>query len=73
MESPGWAVFGWAFLQSLPVIDKYRSVYSQPSIRQSTGSPVKELEKVPKKLKRFAAPWEEQQYELPSISRAPWD
>jgi hypothetical protein len=34
---------------------------------------MKELEKVPKELKGFAAPYEEQQYELISISRAPWD
>jgi hypothetical protein len=33
---------------------------------------MKELEKVPKELKGFAAPWEEQ-YELTSNSRAPWD
>jgi hypothetical protein len=32
-----------------------------------------ELEKVPKELKGFAAPKEEQQYELTSISTAPWD
>jgi hypothetical protein len=36
--------------------DKYISGCSQPSIRQSTGSPMKELEKVPKELKGFAAP-----------------
>jgi hypothetical protein len=29
---------------------------SQPSIGWNTGSPVKELEKVPKELKGFAAP-----------------
>jgi hypothetical protein len=34
---------------------------------------MKELEKVPKDLKRFAAPYEEQQYELTSTTRAPWD
>jgi hypothetical protein len=39
----------------------------------STGSPVKELEKVPKELKGFAALSEEQQYELTSTPRAPWD
>jgi hypothetical protein len=32
---------------------------------------MEELEKVPKELKRFAAPQEEQQYELASILRAP--
>jgi hypothetical protein len=34
---------------------------------------MKELEKVPKELKGFTAPWEEQQYELTSTPRAPWD
>jgi hypothetical protein len=34
---------------------------------------MKELEKVPKKLKGFAAPKVEQQYELASMPRAPWD
>jgi hypothetical protein len=32
---------------------------------------MKELEKVPKELKGFAAPQEEEQYELTSIPRAP--
>ena len=40
------------------VPDKYRSGCSQPSIRRSTGSPMKLLEKAPKKLKGFAAPIE---------------
>jgi hypothetical protein len=31
---------------------------------------MKDLEKVPKKVKGFAAPQEEQQYELTSIPRA---
>jgi hypothetical protein len=34
---------------------------------------MKELEKLPKELKGFAAPKEEQQYELTSTPRAPWD
>jgi hypothetical protein len=34
---------------------------------------MKELEKGPKELKGFAAPLKEQQYELTSTSRAPWD
>jgi hypothetical protein len=34
---------------------------------------MEELAKAPKELKKFAAPQEEQQYELTSISRAPWD
>jgi hypothetical protein len=46
------------------VPDKYRSGCSQSSIRWSTGSPMKEIEKVLKELKGFAAPKEEQQYEL---------
>jgi hypothetical protein len=33
---------------------------------------MKELEKGPKELKGFAAPQEEQQYELTNISRLPW-
>jgi hypothetical protein len=43
------------------------------SIRWSMESPIKELEKGPKKLKGFAAPLEKQQYELTSNPRAPWD
>jgi hypothetical protein len=35
---------------------KYRGGCSQSSIGQSTGSPVKELEKVPKELKGSEAP-----------------
>jgi hypothetical protein len=42
--------------EALPETDKYRSGYSQPSIGQSTGSPMKELDKGPKELKGFAAP-----------------
>jgi hypothetical protein len=34
---------------------------------------MKKLEKIPKELTKFAAPKEEQQYELTSTSRAPWD
>jgi hypothetical protein len=34
---------------------------------------MKELEKGPKELKGFEAPEEEQQYELTSTPRAPWD
>jgi hypothetical protein len=34
---------------------------------------MKELEKVPKELKGFVAPHEEQQYELTSTPRALWD
>jgi hypothetical protein len=34
---------------------------------------MKELEKVPKELKGFAAPQEEQQYELTSTLRVPSD
>jgi hypothetical protein len=42
--------------EALPVPDKYRRGCSQPSIGWSTGSPVKELEKVSKELKGFAVP-----------------
>jgi hypothetical protein len=38
------------------VPDKYKNGRSQPSIGLITGSPMKELEKVPKELKGFAAP-----------------
>ena len=41
--------------EALPVPGKYRSGCSQPSIGRSTGSPMKELEKVPKELKGSAA------------------
>jgi hypothetical protein len=40
---------------ALPVPDKYRSQFSQPSIELSTGSPMKELEKGLKELNGFAA------------------
>ena len=40
----------------LTVPEKYRSGCSQPSIGQSIGCSMKELEKVPKELKEFAAP-----------------
>ena len=38
------------------VPDKYRNGCSQPSIGLSIGSPMKELEKVPKELKGLVAP-----------------
>ena len=56
--------------ESLPVPGKYRSGFSHSSIGQSTGSPMKELEKVPKELNGSAAPWEEQQYELTSTPQS---
>jgi hypothetical protein len=34
---------------------------------------MKVLEKLPKELKGFAAPYEEQQYELTTNPRVPWD
>ena len=40
--------------EAMPVPGKYRSGCSQSSIGLSTGSPMKELEKVPKKLKGSA-------------------
>ena len=51
--------------------DKYRSGCLQSSIGVSTESPMEELEKGPKELKEFAAPQEEQQYELIITPRAP--
>jgi hypothetical protein len=39
-----------------PVPDKYRGGSSKPTIRLSTGSPVKELEKGSKELNVFSAP-----------------
>ena len=41
--------------EGLPVPDKYRGGYSQPTIALSTGSPMEELEKGPKELKGFVA------------------
>jgi hypothetical protein len=38
----------------MPVPGKYRSGYSQSSIRWNTGPPMEELEKVPKELKGSA-------------------
>jgi hypothetical protein len=49
---------------------KYRSGCLQSSIGWNTGSPVKELEKVPKELKGSAALQEKQQYELTSNPKA---
>jgi hypothetical protein len=40
--------------EALPVLVKYRSGCSQPTIGLSTGSPRKELEKGPKEIKGFA-------------------
>jgi hypothetical protein len=57
----------------MSVPGKYRSGYSQSSIEWNTGYPMKELEKVPKELKMSAALYEEQQYELTSTPRTPWD
>jgi hypothetical protein len=45
---------------------KYRSGYSWSSIGWTTGTPMKELEKVPKELKGSATLLGEQQYELTS-------
>jgi hypothetical protein len=49
---------------------KYRSGCLQSSIRWNTGPLIKELEKVPKKLKGSATLYEEKQYELTSTPRA---
>jgi hypothetical protein len=49
------ALYSWLLRGSAP--DMYREEGClQPSIGQSTGSPMEELEKVPKELKGFAAP-----------------
>ena len=53
--------------------DKYRGGCSQPTIELGTGSLMEELEKGPKELKVFAAPYEEQQYESTSAPRVPRD
>jgi hypothetical protein len=42
--------------EALPVSDKYRSECSQPSIRESSGFPMKEPEKVTRELKGSAVP-----------------
>jgi hypothetical protein len=52
--------------ESMPMPSKYRSECSQSSIGWKTGPLMKELEKVPKKLKGSATLQEEQQYELTS-------
>jgi hypothetical protein len=39
-----------------PELDKYRGGCPQPTIGQSTGSPVEELEKGLKELKGFVTP-----------------
>jgi hypothetical protein len=41
--------------EALPVPDKHRNGCSKPSIGLNLGSPMKELDKGPKKLKGFAA------------------
>ena len=51
-QEPDMAV-SW---KALPVPDKYRSGCSKTTIGWSTGSSMKELEKVPKELSVFAAP-----------------
>jgi hypothetical protein len=40
--------------EAIPVPGKYRSGFSQSSIGWNTGSPMKELEKIPKELKGSA-------------------
>jgi hypothetical protein len=49
-KDPGIAVS----CEAMPVLGKYRSGCSQSSIGWNTGSPRKELEKVPKELKGSA-------------------
>jgi hypothetical protein len=50
------------------VSGKYRSGCSHSSIEWSTGPPIEELEKVPKKLKGSVTLYVEQQYELTSTA-----
>jgi hypothetical protein len=50
--------------------DKYNSGWSEPSIVRITGSPMKELDKIPKGLKGFATPCEKQHYELTSTPQS---
>ena len=59
-DSPDIAV-SW---EAVPVPGKHRSGCLQSSIRQNTGPPMEELEKVPKELKGSATLKVEQQYEL---------
>jgi hypothetical protein len=40
--------------EAMPVPGKYRSGYSQSSLRWNTGPPMEKLEKAPKELKRSA-------------------
>ena len=46
--------FNTSMCEAMPVPGKYRRGCSQSSIGWNTGSPVKELEKVPKELKGSA-------------------
>jgi hypothetical protein len=55
--------------EAIPVPGKYKSGCSQSSIGWNTGSPMKELEKVPKELKGLAA-LSAEQHELTSTPRA---
>jgi hypothetical protein len=52
--------------QTMPVPGKYRSGCLQSSIGGNIGTPIKELEKVPKELNGSATLKENQQYELTS-------
>jgi hypothetical protein len=54
----------------MPVPDKYRSGYSQSSIRWNTGPPMEKLEKAPKELKGSVTLKVEQHYELTNTPRA---
>jgi hypothetical protein len=57
--------------EALLLPGKYRRGCSQPSLGWNTGSPMKEVEKVPKELKGSATLLKKQQYELTSTPRAP--
>jgi hypothetical protein len=53
--------------EALPVPDKYRSGWSQSSIGRSTGSPIKELEKVPKVCETLKENWKSQENDREAI------
>jgi hypothetical protein len=52
-----WYIYTMEYVscEAMPVPGKYRSGCSQSSIGWNTGTPMKELEKVPKELKGSAA------------------
>jgi hypothetical protein len=55
--------------EALPEPDKYRGRSFNPTFGLSTESPIEELEMGLKKLRVFAAPCREQQWQM---ARLPW-